>query len=132
MITRSNRFPNCSYFGNWVRTEDEIQWDVKVATAGTYSIELYYTCAADDVGATLELQFLDQKTQLKITKPHDPPEQGAEHDRVKRQESYVKQFQPLPFGTLNLAKGSGKLVLRAKDIPGKEAIEFRLLMLRRK
>ncbi|MFP6677113.1 MAG: arylsulfatase [Pirellulaceae bacterium] len=132
MITRSNRFPNCSYFGNWGRTEDEIQWDVKVATAGTYSIELYYTCAADDVGATLELQFLDQKTQLKITKPHDPPEQGAEHDRVKRQESYVKQFQPLPFGTINLAKGSGKLVLRAKDIPGKEAIEFRLLMLRRK
>jgi arylsulfatase A-like enzyme len=131
MITRSNRFPNCSYFTNWVRTEDEIHWDVEVATAGTYAIELYYTCSADNVGATMELQFLDQRRQLKITQPHDPPIQGAEHDRVKRQESYVKQFLPLPFGNIKLAQGPGTLVLRAKEIPGREAIEFRLLVLRR-
>lgn len=132
MIRRSNKFPNCSYFSNWVRTKDELHWEIEVLEAGRYEVELYYGCATSDVGATMELQFGDAKIQNRITEPHDPPVKGAEHDRVKRQESYVKDFRPLKFGELDLAAGRGKLVLRAKDIPGKQAIAFRLLLLTKK
>jgi arylsulfatase A-like enzyme len=128
-IQRSNRFPNCSYFSNWVSTEDDLHWDVEVLQAGTYDVQLYYACSADDVGATMELEFAGAKIQTRIIEAHDPPVSGAEHDRVKRQESYVKDFRPLHFGKIDLEKGKGKLVLRAKEIPGKEAIEFRLLLL---
>jgi len=131
MLKRSNRFPNCSYFSNWVRTEDELHWDIEVLDAGTYEVELYYTCAAADIGATMELQFQNSKIQNRITQPHDSAVLGAERDRVKRQESYVKEFRPLRFGKLDLASGKGKLVLRAKEIPGKQAIEFRLLLLKK-
>jgi hypothetical protein len=35
------------------------------------------------------------------------------------------------MGEIVLQKGKGELTLRALEIPGKEALEFRLLMLRR-
>ena len=35
------------------------------------------------------------------------------------------------MGVLELKKGKGELTLRALKIPGQEALEFRLLMLRR-
>jgi uncharacterized protein YceK len=54
-----------------------------------------------------------------------------EHDRVERNESYVKDFKPLKMGTLHVEKGSGQLALRALDIPGSQVMDFRLLMFTR-
>jgi hypothetical protein len=68
---------------------------------------------------------------FKINESHDVPELGREADRVVRQESYVKDFKALVIGNVALKKGSGTLSLRVEKIVGKEAIEFRLLMLKR-
>jgi len=46
-------------------------------------------------------------------------------------ESYVKDFKPQKIGKINLRKGKGELKLQATKIPGKTALEFRLLMLKR-
>ena len=54
-----------------------------------------------------------------------------ENDRVLRKESYVKDFKAVKMGIIALKKGKGELTLRALKIPGKEALEFRLLMLKR-
>ena len=48
-----------------------------------------------------------------------------------RQESYVKDFKAVKMGIIALKKGKGELTLHALKIPGKEALEFRLLMLQR-
>ena len=58
------------------------------------------------------------------------PARGQENDRVKRMESYVKDFRAVKMGVIALEKGKGELTLRAVKIPGKTALEFRLLMLR--
>ena len=129
-IKRSANAPNCSYFTNWTRTDDRITWDVEVATTGRYEAVVYYTAAAEDVGATLELGFNGSQVQAKVIDPHDPPPRGAEHDRVKRNgESYVKDFKPLRLGTLNLTKGRGPLTLRAVEIPGRRVIDLRTVVL---
>ncbi len=130
-IRRSNRFPNCSYFTNWTRVGDEIAWDVEVLEAGRYEVEIYYACPAGDEGATIELAFGDAKLRGKLEEAHDPPIRGAEHDRVKRVESYVKDFRQWHVGTIDLAPGRGPLVLRAIDNPGGQILEFRLLLLTR-
>jgi len=54
---------------------------------------------------------------------------GAENDRIQRQESYVKDFRPFTLGRIQLTKGKGTLKLKALDIPGEKAPEFRLLEL---
>jgi arylsulfatase A-like enzyme len=130
-IQRSSKHPNCSYFTNWVSTSDHITWNVEVLTPGEYDVDLYYTCPANDVGSTIELSFNGSTLRGEIAKPHDPPLRGAEHDRVPRQESYVKDFRPRKLGTIQLERGRGELSLRAVEIPGSQVMDFRLMSLTR-
>jgi arylsulfatase A-like enzyme len=130
-IKRSNRYPNCSFFTHWTSLDDKISWPVEVDTSGDYAVEVYYTCLDADVGSVIELSLGDSRVQGQITSAHDPSLQGAENDRVKRTESYVKDFRPLTLGTIHLQQGRGELVLRALSKPGAQVMDFRLLMLTR-
>ena len=129
-IVRSNRFPNSSYFLNWTDEADSITWDVQVLTAGTYEVELYYACPAKDVGSTIELRMGDSVLKSKITEAWDPPVIGAGKDKVVRVESYEKDFKPIVIGKIELPEGDGVIRLTAPEIPGDQALEFRLLTLR--
>ena len=100
-----------------------------MAESGTYQVVLHY--AAREAGAKFELTFNDATLVFSIAEAHDVPELGAEHDRHPRMESYVKSFKAVPIGRIQLEKGQGELVLRATEIPGEEAMEFRLLTLER-
>ena len=131
-IKRSNRFPNNSYFTNWKNIEDKITWNAEVAASGTYEVEIHYSCPKADVGSTIELSFNESRVRGKITTAHDPPVRGGEHDRVNRQESYVKDFKAMKLGTLQLPKGKGELTLSALDMPGKQVMDFRLIMFTRR
>ena len=130
-IKRSNRFPNCSYFTNWTSTDDAIVCDAEVLTAGSYRVEVYYTCPVGDEGATVALEFAGSRCEGRVKTPHDPPALGAEHDRVQRVESYVKDFKPLDLGVVRLSKGRGPLRLRALRNDRGQVMEFRSLMLTR-
>jgi hypothetical protein len=130
-IKRSNRFPNCSFFMNWTSLDDKIVWEAVVGASGEYEVEIYYACPKVDLGSTIELSFGNARLLGKITTAHDPPLLGAEHDRVARQESYVKNFKSMKLGRIRLQKGKGALTLRASDIPGSQVMEFRLIMLTR-
>jgi len=130
-IERSARAPNSSYFTNWTRLEDHIQWDIDVAAEGDYTAEILYTCAATDTGSTIELSFRGARVEAKIEEANDPPEVGAREDRVPRRESYVKDFQPLRMGRIRLEKGRGPAVLRATRIAGRQVADVRYLVLTR-
>ncbi|MCB1061774.1 MAG: arylsulfatase [Verrucomicrobiae bacterium] len=130
-IKRSNKFPNCSFFQDWTSLDDKITWDVEVGATGDYEVEVWYACPAADVGSTIELSLGEHRISGKITEAHDLPLRGGEHDRVKRAESYVKDFRPMTLGKIHLEKGPGMLSLRALEKPGSQVMEFRLMMLRR-
>lgn len=130
-IQRSNKHPNCSFFSNWRSTTDKITWDVEVVEAGTYEVEIYYTCSSSDVGSTIELSFHGNKLAGTVAEAHDPPLRGKQDDRMPRRESYVKDFKPMKLGTIELAAGPGQLTLQASTIAGSNVMDFRLLMLTR-
>ena len=129
-VQRSSKAPNCSFFTHWTSPEDSITWDVDVATAGKYEAVIYYAVSAADVGSTLELSFLGNKLQGKVTVVNDAPLHGAEHDRAPREaESLVRDWKPMTLGEIELKKGRGLLTLRAPQIPGKSVMDFRLMFL---
>lgn len=131
-VKRSANAPNCSYFTNWTKPGDGITWDVDVLTPGRYRVEVLHTCAKENAGVTVEVRLGDAKAVNTVADAHDPPATGAEHDRVPRVgESLVKDFKPWLLGELTLSKGRGTLTLTAPDIPGKQAIEVRGLVLTR-
>ena len=128
-IERSAKAPNCSYFTNWTKVDDSITWDIEVHTAGSYEVEVQYTCPAADVGSDVEVSFGDQRFTARITEPHNPPARGNENDRVTREgESLVKDFRRLRLGDFTLPASRGSLKLRALSIPGKQVMEVRGLL----
>ncbi|MEO5603801.1 MAG: arylsulfatase [Cyclobacteriaceae bacterium] len=127
-IERSNQFPNSSFFTHWISVDDSITWNIDVMGSGDFEVVLYYTCPKKDIGSSFELSLGNNRLIGKVTKAHDPPLRGMEHDRVERSESYVKDFIPLKLGILHLEKGSGQLTLKALEIPGSQVMDFRLLM----
>lgn len=130
-VKRSAKAPNCSFFENWTSTDDRITWDVEVATAGQYEAIVYYTCSAENVGSTIELSLNGQRVETVVSAANDPPLTGAEHDRVPRAgESFVKNFQPLKFGSLKFSAGRGDLTLRALKVPGQQVMDVRSVTLR--
>jgi hypothetical protein len=102
---------------------------VEVETGGTYDVVLYYACPASDVGASFELAWNESRISGQVTAAHDPPLIGPEDDRVKRIEGFVKDFKTLSVGKIELGQGRGKLTLRALDIPGKQVMELRYVVL---
>ena len=131
-IERSGRAPNCSFYTNWINTEDTIYWNVDVEIEGDYEVQVYYTCAEEDLGTVLELRSGDSAISKEVTVVNDPPLVGEENDRSpRRSESFMKDFIPFDLGVIHLEKGSGPLVLSALKIPGKQSIEMRLIMLNR-
>jgi len=130
-IERSNRYPNASFFSNWTSKSDSITWYVEVLKEGTFDVTLYYTISPNDIGAEHALIFKHDTLNTTINIAHDPPITGMEHDRIERQESYVKDFRPLQMGHIHLEKGRGQLILKAKKIPGSQAADIRLISLER-
>jgi hypothetical protein len=131
-VKRSAGAPNCSYFTNWQSSDDRITWDIEVAEAGTFEAVVYYAVAPANVGSTVELSVGDRRLVAKLETPNDPPALGAEHDRASRgSESLVKDFRPWTMGRLELPAGRGTLSLQAREIPGKEVMEVRLVTLKR-
>ncbi len=130
-IERSNRWPNCSYYTNWTNTNDSIYWDVEVLKPGLYQATLYYTCAEENTGAAFRLSANGTAIDFQISDAHNPPLEGARYDRTPRDVSYVKDWKPLKVGNLQLKRGQQRLALSAKDIPGAQGFDFRLLQLDR-
>ena len=128
-IKRSGRFPNCSYYENWKTTEDKITWNCEVGATGTYEVSIHYALKKGDEGTVIQLSHNNARIEHKFTESHEVPSRGQENDRVKRRESYIKDFKEIKIGKINLTKGKGELTLKALEIPGEESIEFRLLML---
>lgn len=130
-IQRSNRHPNDTFFTNWISITDSISWDVEVLADGKYQVSMLYTLAEGNEGVAVQINHGKNELITRITEAHDPPLTGMENDRVPRIESYVKDFKPKILGTMHLRKGRRPLVLKATRIPGKAAMDVRLLMFKR-
>ena len=130
-VERSNKFPNDSFFSNWISTNDKIIWTAEVAESGKFEVELFYTCDKENIGSTVELSFKGKSLRGEIEKATSTELLGAADDRSPRAESYTQEWQRMTLGEIELEKGHGELVLRASDIARDEVMNFRLLLLKR-
>ena len=130
-VVRSNKFPNDSFFSNWISTNDKIIWTAEVAESGKFEVELFYACDKENIGSTVELSFKGKSLRGEIEKAASTELLGAADDRSPRAESYTQEWQRMTLGEIELEKGHGELVLRACDIAGDEVMDFRLLLLKR-
>lgn len=129
-IKRSNIHPNSTFLTNWTSTDDKITFNAEVLNPGEYEVELFYTCSESNIGSTIKLSFNNSELTYKLTKPYNS-ELLDKEDIYPRMEGYVKEFNRVKMGRINLEKGRGELVLKALTIPGEEVMDFRLLLLKK-
>lgn len=130
-ITRSNKYPNDSFYKNWKDASDSIYWDVTVPESGIFNVNIYYTAPPESIGSSFSVSYGSEQIQASVTASHDPPLIGAEQDRSPRIESYVKDFISMPVGQLKLEAGEGVLYIKPVNIHGDVLMDFRLLVLER-
>jgi arylsulfatase A-like enzyme len=123
-IKWSSIHPNASYFINWVNTDDKIYWEVDIKTSGCYDITLMYACKNGDEGSEVEFEYNNKKVSVIIEEAFDSPLKD-DADRVKRIESYEREFKPLYMGKIYLQKGKGKALISAKTMAGCEICDVR-------
>ncbi|MCA9075162.1 MAG: arylsulfatase [Planctomycetaceae bacterium] len=129
-VTRSSSAPNCSYFVNWTSPDDRLAWNIDVHSTGRYVVEIEYTCPEADAGSLIELSLGDDRLSGRVTPGWDPP-LYTNQDTLPRPpaESTMKEFCTLNLGEIELQEGSGDLILRALDIPGKSVMDLRRITL---
>jgi hypothetical protein len=111
--------------------DDFISWDVEVGREGIYEVTVFYTCAAGDERATVQLSMEHgDSVQAKVIEVFDPPLYDKSKERMAESHYFVKDFFPLNLGTLHLEKGRGTLRLGASHKPGKRVIDVHSLELR--
>lgn len=130
-IQRSNRYPNCSFFTNWISLQDSLSWQVEVPEEGNFKVQLYYTCPEGDEGSVIQLRVGESLLQTTITEAFDPPLRGMEKDLAPRIESYVKDWKVLDMGNIDLVSGTFNMSLKALEMPGKSVLDFRLFLFER-
>ena len=76
------------------------------------------------------MEFQGQTLAGKVSPGWDPP-LYTNQDTIPRPpaESKMKEFRPLPLGTIRLDQGRGPLTLRARQIPGARVMDLRQLTL---
>ncbi len=125
---------------NWDDTDDRIDWEIEVIEPGDYDLILKYTCPEANLGAQVEGQVGDQKTQGTVLVAHDP-EPIPSPDRLPRGrrnkdghwtgEAFEKEWMTLKLGTLKLPQGEHQLTLRATEVPGLGVLDLKGVILRR-
>jgi arylsulfatase A-like enzyme len=129
-VKRSAPAPNCSFFTHWTNPDDRMTWNIEVHEAGRYEAIIQYTCPKAEVGSTIELTLGKAKWTGTIAEAHESPLRGKERDRVPRRgESYVKDFQPLSLGVVELPAGKGSLTLRASKVASDQVADVRAVEL---
>ena len=128
-LSRSSIHANDSFIENWINEEDYIFWNIHSLSAGKNNVSLYYTLAESSVGTQLTLEFMNNKITKNIINSHDPELEGMGDDRIKRIESYTKEFKKITLGDLYFEEGVSSLKLKTSDLIGNKSIDFRLLVL---
>jgi arylsulfatase A len=118
------------YVTNWTNAQAYPWWEVDVVRPGRYEITLMYVCALENVGVKVRVEIGDKSIEGVVSKAHNPAPIPSP-DRVRRGEVYEKVWAPLKLGAVDLAKGRTKLVVRALEIPGKQAFDLKAVKVRR-
>ena len=115
---------------NWTDTEAYAWWPLEVVEPGRYEVGLLYVCPKINVGAKLRVEVGAARLTGRVDRVHDP-EPIPSPDRVRRGEVYEKVWASQPLGIVGLKKGPTRLILRAVEIPGRQACDIKAVRVRR-
>ncbi|MEO1021537.1 MAG: arylsulfatase [Bacteroidota bacterium] len=116
---------------NWTSEEDEVMVPVQVVSDGVYEVTFEYNLSPSDAGVEVTISSSSASLNTTVTQPF-VGQRISSPDRVPRGEVYEKTWAMHQAGALYLNRGEQELNIRAYRIPGKESMELKSVILRKK
>jgi arylsulfatase A-like enzyme len=114
---------------NWTDAGAKVWFEVDVAAAGDYEIEIAYDCPAEDAGSKIRLSTA--AGSLEATVPAAPIQDIAlpHRDEAGKARYRNRVWGALKLGTLSLKPGPARLTLEALSMPGSQVMDLKHLKL---
>lgn len=113
----------------WTDMKDTIWWETNVVAAGRYEVSIRYTCPPEAVGTRLRVEAGERFLEGSITRAYHPePRQRPTRHPKKR---FIQTFATQRLGEIRLAKGRGRITIRALSRPADHVCDLQSLVLRR-
>jgi arylsulfatase A len=124
----SSIYPNQAYTLGWSSTEDSIFWNLNIEVAGSYSAELQYGCPKGKTGSEFKLSSSEGGVSFAVKDVFES-EILPERDYVKRGESVERTWAWMNAGSVNLASGNERIVLKMVKPAAKDAVIIKAIRL---
>jgi len=111
----------------WTDAQGKVWFDIEVATAGDYDIELALACPPSDAGSRLRISVGDKS--LESTIPAAPAREITLPHRDEKAQYRSREWTTLKAGTLKLPKGPAKLTLQPLTMPGAQVMDLKQVKL---
>ncbi len=113
----------------WTDTKGKLWFDLEVATAGSYEIELAFASLPADAGSRLRISVGSESLEMTL-----PPAPAPEIPLPNRDEAGMKTYRNREWGTLKagalkIPTGPAKITLEPLTLPGAQVMEFKHLKL---
>lgn len=130
------RFANGPGFANdwltgWTDAKARVWFEIEVADAGEYEVELAYACPAADAGSRVRVSAGDQNLEAAVLAAEAPEIPLPHRDEEGRERYRNREWGILKVGSLKLPAGPARLTLQPLSMPGTQVLELKHLRLQR-
>jgi arylsulfatase A len=116
----------------WTDAKAKAWFDIVVATAGNYEIELAFACPSQDAGSKLRVTVGD--TALETTVPAATAKEIPipHRDAIGKERYRNREWGTLKLGAVGLPQGPAKLTIEVLSKPGTTVMDFKHVKLQRR
>ncbi|TWT51092.1 Arylsulfatase [Rubripirellula amarantea] len=109
----------------WTDPKARIWFDVDVAAAGKYEVEIAYACDPDDAGSSVRISVDDKVLESKIPVGLAPQIPLPHRDEKGRSKYRDRDWCKLKVGTLELSKGPTTLWIEPVNLAETQLMDFK-------
>ncbi len=113
------------YLTGWTDARARVWFDIDVAAAGDYDIELALACPAADAGSKLRVSVGGQTLETTVPAAEAPEIPLPHRDDAGRARYRNRAWVTLKVGTLTLPQGNARLTLQPLSMPGGQVMELK-------
>jgi arylsulfatase A len=119
--------PANDWLEGWSDVEAKVWFEIDVATAGEYAIELAFACPASDAGSRLRVTTNVQARETIV--PVAPAIEIPLPHRDQKSRYRNRKWATLDVGTFRLPAGPNTITLQPLTMPGAQVMEFKQIKL---
>ena len=114
----------------WTDAKAKVWFDIEVATAGDYEIEIALACPSADAGSRLRISVGSKSIETVVPAAPAPEIPLPHRDEAGSARYRNREWSILKAGTLRLPKGPAKLTMEPLTMPGAQVMDFKHVKLK--